>query len=119
MLALVNGLVRRESVGFCAVMAIHSSRLASACSTQLEMQGHVFRSGGVVFVVARWWWWWCVVVTVATEASADPEGATTADFTHVGRGSVDAVRALVERVLRPGAPASNPALKDDTMTPST
>jgi hypothetical protein len=30
--------------------------------------------------------------------------ATTADFTHVGRGSVEAVRALVQRVLRPGAP---------------
>jgi hypothetical protein len=32
------------------------------------------------------------------------DAATTADFTHVGRGSVEAVRALVQRVLRPGAP---------------
>jgi hypothetical protein len=32
------------------------------------------------------------------------DAATTADFTHVGRGSVEAVRALVQRVLCPGAP---------------
>lgn len=85
------------------------------------MHGHVFGSSGVAFVRARkWWWWQCVVVMVATEANfiGLAQGAATADFRHVGRGSIDAVRALIERVLLPGAPASNPAFRNDTMTPT-